>query len=221
MWPHAQRTSDIADMRTPLPSRQRTAPDALCPDGIFKYVCVHRQYDDSFLFEVIDEQTISKCDPHKLGRIVVKLPLPPGAVSTFWPDDKEKFVKTYFAQFPVGTRMRALCVHHFQSYYDTADAGMQTDEGQVMVMARVDDVINVAGHRLSTGILHALCSVLCSVLCAGALEEAILEHHAVVDCVVVGVNDELKGTVPLAIAVLADGQKRPLTHVRVIVCRRA
>uniref|UniRef100_A0A914XD93 Acyl-CoA synthetase short-chain family member 3, mitochondrial n=1 Tax=Plectus sambesii TaxID=2011161 RepID=A0A914XD93_9BILA len=109
----------------------------------------------------------------ELGRIVIKLPLPPGALSTFWQSD-ERFANTYFQQY--------------QGYYDTMDAGARLEDGEISVMSRVDDVINVAGHRIS----------------GGALEEALLEHHVVVDCAIIGVPDSLKGHVPVAICVLRN-----------------
>lgn len=109
-----------------------------------------------------------------LGNIVVKLPLPPGAFSTLWEND-EMFKNLYFAKFP--------------GYYDTMDAGYMDEDGYVYVMSRVDDVINVAGHRLS----------------AGAIEESVLLHKSVADCAVVGLEDSLKGHVPLALCVLQNG----------------
>lgn len=78
------------------------------------------------------------------------------------------------------------CFEFLKSYYDTMDAGSVTDDGYICVMSRADDVINVAGHRIS----------------GGALEEAILEHPSLADCAVIGVDDKLKGTVPVAICVL-------------------
>ncbi|XP_018408416.1 PREDICTED: acyl-CoA synthetase short-chain family member 3, mitochondrial [Nanorana parkeri] len=112
--------------------------------------------------------------PNTLGNIVVKLPLPPGAFSMLW-ENEEMFSNLYFTKFP--------------GYYDTMDAGYVDEDGYVYVMSRVDDVINVAGHRLS----------------AGAIEEAVLLHKSVVDCAVVGLEDPLKGHVPLALCVLRNG----------------
>ncbi|XP_025038113.2 acyl-CoA synthetase short-chain family member 3, mitochondrial isoform X3 [Pelodiscus sinensis] len=111
-----------------------------------------------------------------LGNIVVKLPLPPGAFSGLW-KNQEMFEELYFQKFP--------------GYYDTMDAGYMDENGYLYVLSRVDDVINVAGHRIS----------------AGAIEEAILSHGAVVDCAVVGQEDALKGLVPLALCILRNGIK--------------
>ncbi|XP_040264424.1 acyl-CoA synthetase short-chain family member 3, mitochondrial [Bufo bufo] len=108
-----------------------------------------------------------------LGNIVVKLPLPPGAFSTLWKNE-EMFKSLYFEKFP--------------EYYDTMDAGYMDKDGYVYVLSRVDDVINVAGHRLS----------------AGAIEESVLLHKSVADCAVVGLEDSLKGHIPLALCVLQN-----------------
>ncbi|XP_072257311.1 acyl-CoA synthetase short-chain family member 3, mitochondrial [Pyxicephalus adspersus] len=123
--------------------------------------------------KILDSQ-MQEVKPNTLGNIVVKLPLPPGAFSTLW-ENEETFKNLYFKKFP--------------GYYDTMDAGFMDEEGYVFVMSRVDDVINVAGHRLS----------------AGAIEEAVLLHKAVADCAVVGLEDPLKGHVPLALCVLQNG----------------
>ncbi|XP_059079645.1 acyl-CoA synthetase short-chain family member 3, mitochondrial-like [Tigriopus californicus] len=113
----------------------------------------------------------------ELGRIVCKLPMPPGTFSTLY-QAESKFEETYFTKYP--------------GYYDTMDAGMQDEHGYVKVLARDDDVINVAGHRLSTS----------------AIEEAIEEHEDVEEAVVIGVPDELKGQVPLALFIMRkDGHK--------------
>uniref|UniRef100_A0A8C3E4C6 Acyl-CoA synthetase short-chain family member 3, mitochondrial n=1 Tax=Corvus moneduloides TaxID=1196302 RepID=A0A8C3E4C6_CORMO len=111
-----------------------------------------------------------------LGNIVVKLPLPPGAFSGLW-ENQETFEKLYFQKFP--------------GYYDTMDAGYMDEDGYLYVLSRADDVINVAGHRIS----------------AGAIEECILFHPAVADCAVVGQEDPLKGHVPFALCVLRQGIK--------------
>ncbi|XP_030116401.4 acyl-CoA synthetase short-chain family member 3, mitochondrial isoform X3 [Taeniopygia guttata] len=111
-----------------------------------------------------------------LGNIVVKLPLPPGAFSGLW-ENQEVFQKLYFQKFP--------------GYYDTMDAGYMDEDGYLYVLSRADDVINVAGHRIS----------------AGAIEECILFHPAVADCAVVGQEDPVKGHVPFALCVLKQGVK--------------
>ncbi|XP_072530198.1 acyl-CoA synthetase short-chain family member 3, mitochondrial [Salminus brasiliensis] len=121
---------------------------------------------------VIDDE-MQPMKPRSLGNIVVKLPLPPGAALSLW-QNPELFEELYFTKFP--------------GYYDTMDAGYVDEEGFLYIMSRSDDVINVAGHRLSSG----------------ALEESVLQHPGVVDCAVVGLEDSLKGHVPLALCVLRN-----------------
>uniref|UniRef100_A0A7N5PA72 Acyl-CoA synthetase short-chain family member 3, mitochondrial n=2 Tax=Ailuropoda melanoleuca TaxID=9646 RepID=A0A7N5PA72_AILME len=120
---------------------------------------------------MILDDNMQKLKARCLGNIVVKLPLPPGAFSGLW-KNQEAFKHLYFEKFP--------------GYYDTMDAGYMDEEGYLYVMSRVDDVINVAGHRIS----------------AGAVEESVLSHGTVADCAVVGKEDPLKGHVPLALCVL-------------------
>ncbi len=115
--------------------------------------------------------------PGEIGAIVAKLPLPPGTLPTLWQND-ERYKETYLNEFP--------------GYYETADAGFIDDDGYVFVMARTDDIINVAGHRLSTG----------------AMEEVIAEHPDVAECAVMGVDDKLKGQIPLGMMVLNAGVER-------------
>lgn len=125
---------------------------------------------------VIDDD-MQEVKPRTLGNIVVRLPLPPGAALSLW-QNRDLFKKLYFTKFP--------------GYYDTMDAGFVDDEGFLYIMSRSDDVINVAGHRLS----------------AGALEESVMQHPAVGDCAVVGLEDSLKGHVPLALCVLKKGVQK-------------
>jgi propionyl-CoA synthetase len=113
-----------------------------------------------------------------LGAIVVKLPLPPGTLPTLWQAD-ERFLKSYLDTFP--------------GYYETGDAGMIDEDGYIYIMARTDDVINVAGHRLSTG----------------AMEEVLAGHPDVAECAVIGVGDQLKGQLPLGLVCLNAGCNRP------------
>lgn len=115
--------------------------------------------------------------PREIGSLVVKLPLPPGTFLTLWNAD-DRFVSSYLSQFP--------------GFYSTADAGFIDEDGYVFVMARTDDIINVAGHRLSTG----------------AMEEVLASHSDVAECAVVGVYDELKGQVPVGFLVLKRGVER-------------
>lgn len=110
----------------------------------------------------------------EMGNLVLRLPLPPGALSTLW-GAEERFRRAYLAEFP--------------GYYATADAGYRDGEGYVYVMGRTDDVINVAGHRLSTG----------------AMEEVVAAHPAVAECAVIGVRDGVKGEVPVGFVVLKAG----------------
>jgi len=113
----------------------------------------------------------------EIGALVVKLPLPPGSFPTLWRAD-ERFVESYLSEFP--------------GYYKTADAGYIDDDGYVYVMARTDDIINVAGHRLSTG----------------GMEEVLAGHPDVAECAVIGVDDELKGQLPVGFVVLNAGAAR-------------
>ncbi len=109
--------------------------------------------------------------------MAVSLPLPPGCFPTLWEDD-ERFVQSYLSAFP--------------GYYFTGDGGYLDEDGYVYIMGRVDDVINVAGHRLSTG----------------RMEEVIAQHPDVAECAVLGVADDLKGQVPLGLCVLKAGVDR-------------
>ena len=118
----------------------------------------------------------------QIGALVCKLPLPPGTLPTLWNAD-ERYVRSYLAAYP--------------GYYQTGDAGYMDEDGYVYVMARTDDVINVAGHRLSTG----------------AMEEVLAAHPDVAECAVIGVADELKGQVPLGFVVLKAGVSRDHAHI--------
>ena len=117
------------------------------------------------------------------GLVVVKLPLPPGTLPTLWHDD-DRFVDSYMSTFP--------------GYYLTGDGGYVDEDGYVFVMGRVDDVINVAGHRLSTG----------------AMEAVLADHPDVAECAVIGIADELKGQVPLGFAVLNAGADRDASELQ-------
>ncbi len=111
------------------------------------------------------------------GNVVIKLPLPPGTLASLWRDD-EKFVKSYMSNFP--------------GFYETSDGGYIDRDGYVFVMGRMDDVINIAGHRLSTG----------------AMEEVIANHPDVAECAVFGTHDQLKGETPIGFVVLKAGAQR-------------
>lgn len=111
------------------------------------------------------------------GNIVCKLPLPPGTLTTLWRND-ERFVKSYMTKFP--------------GYYETSDGGYIDEDGYVYVMGRMDDVINIAGHRLSTG----------------AMEEIISNHPDVAECAVFGADDQMKGQLPVGFFVVKAGVTR-------------
>jgi propionyl-CoA synthetase len=111
------------------------------------------------------------------GNVVIKLPLPPGCLPTLWNNDAA-YLASYLTAYP--------------GYYLTADAGYKDEDGYLWIMSRTDDVINVAGHRLSTG----------------AMEEVLAAHPDVAECAVVGVADDLKGEVPLGLVVLKAGIRR-------------
>ena len=115
--------------------------------------------------------------PGDTGNVVIRLPLPPGCAPTLW-NNERGFQAAYLSAYP--------------GYYLTADAGFKDEDGYLWIMGRTDDVINVAGHRLSTG----------------AMEEVLAAHPDVAECAVVGVNDALKGEVPLGLVVLKAGAAR-------------
>ena len=117
--------------------------------------------------------------PGEIGTLAVKLPLPPGSFPELW-NARERFVEAYLSQFA--------------GYYNTSDAGIIDADGYVYVMSRTDDIINVAGHRLSTG----------------AMEEVLADHPDVAECAVTGIQDALKGQVPLGFLVLNAGCERDL-----------
>jgi len=125
---------------------------------------------------VVDE-ACKELPANTTGALVVKLPLPPGTLPTLWNDD-DRFVRSYMTEFP--------------GYYKTADAGFIDEDGYVYVMSRTDDIINVAGHRLSTG----------------GMEEVVAAHPDVAECAVIGVADQLKGEIPLGFLVLNAGVDR-------------
>jgi len=130
-----------------------------------------------YTVEIVDDS----CRPvaaNTVGSIVVKLPLPPACLPTLWGQD-ERFKEAYLAEFP--------------GYYKTADAGYKDEDGYIYVMSRTDDIINVAGHRLSTG----------------GMEEVVASHPDVAECAVLGVRDPLKGEVPCGFIVLKAGVNRP------------
>ena len=123
---------------------------------------------------ILDEGGHEVEDANTLGAVAIKLPLPPGALPTLWGNDE---------------RFKASYLNHFPGYYETSDAGMIDEDGYLHIMARTDDIINVAGHRLSTG----------------GMEEVLAGHPAVAECAVLGIADQLKGQIPIGLIVLKSG----------------
>jgi len=126
-----------------------------------------------YLVDVVDEAT-KPVKTGAMGSIVIKLPMPPGCLPTLWQNDA-RFKEAYLTEFP--------------GYYKTSDAGYKDEDGYVFVMGRTDDIINVAGHRLSTG----------------GMEEVLASHPDVAECAVLGIADQLKGEVPCGFVVLKAG----------------
>ncbi len=118
----------------------------------------------------------------EIGSIMIKLPMPPGCLPTLWNDD-ERFISSYLSTHP--------------GYYLTGDAGYKDEDGYIWVMSRIDDIINVAGHRLSTG----------------AIEEVISAHPDVAECAVIGAADQLKGELPVGLSVLKSGVERDVAEI--------
>jgi propionyl-CoA synthetase len=137
--------------------------------------------------QILDDDK-TPMEPGQIGALVCKLPLPPGALPTLWNAD-DRFTTSYLSDFP--------------GYYKTGDAGFIDDEGYVYVMTRTDDVINVAGHRLSTG----------------AMEEVLAMHPDVAECAVIGVADDLKGQVPLGFVCLKAGVQREDAEIKAELVR--
>jgi propionyl-CoA synthetase len=131
---------------------------------------------------VLDTETLEPVKAGEIGALVVKLPLPPGTLPTLWQND-ERYIESYMAEFP--------------GHYKTADAGFIDEDGYAFVMTRTDDIINVAGHRLSTG----------------AMEEVLADHPDVAECAVLGVDDQLKGQVPVGFLVLNAGVDRDQAEI--------
>jgi len=131
---------------------------------------------------VLDPETKQPVKAGQIGALVVKLPLPPGTLPTLWQAD-DRFLESYLNEFP--------------GYYKTADAGFIDEDGYAYVMTRTDDIINVAGHRLSTG----------------AMEEILSDHPDVAECAVLGVDDSLKGQVPVGFVVLKAGVTKPQEQI--------
>ncbi len=136
--------------------------------------------------QIVDEAA-KPVAANQMGSIVVKLPLPPGCLPTLWQQD-DRMKESYLADFP--------------GYYKTADAGFKDDDGYLYIMGRTDDIINVAGHRLSTG----------------GMEEVLASHPDVAECAVIGIKDSLKGEAPCGFVVLKAGvTKSPMEIEKEIV----
>ncbi|HZD61752.1 MAG TPA: propionyl-CoA synthetase [Xanthobacteraceae bacterium] len=130
---------------------------------------------------VVDERS-KELPAGTMGSIVIKLPLPPACLPTLWQAD-DRFRESYLAEFP--------------GYYKTSDAGFKDEDGYLYIMGRTDDIINVAGHRLSTG----------------GMEEVLSGHQDVAECAVIGIADTLKGEVPCGFVVLKAGVNRPVAEI--------
>jgi propionyl-CoA synthetase len=126
-----------------------------------------------FNVQVVDMEG-SQVPAGEQGQIAVKLPLPPGCLMTVWGDDK-RFQNSYLKPIP--------------GFYSSGDGGFIDDDGYVFIMGRTDDVINVAGHRLSTG----------------EMEEVVASHPAIAECCVVGAHDDMKGQIPVGLVLIKDG----------------
>jgi len=134
-------------------------------------------YDVQILDEDGNQQAAGE-----IGRIMIKLPLAPGCLPTLWQND-DRYVESYLSAQP--------------GYYLTGDAGMKDEDGYLFIMSRIDDIINVAGHRLSTG----------------GMEEVLSSHPDVAECAVIGAADKLKGELPLGMVVLKDGVDREISEI--------
>jgi len=141
-----------------------------------------------FEIEVLDENG-QRCPPGRIGNIVIRLPLPPGGLYTLWNNEAD-FERTYLSRYP--------------GHYLSGDAGMIDEDGYGWVMSRIDDIINVAGHRLSTG----------------EMEEVLSSHSDVAECAVIGAADPLKGQVPVGLVVVKAGVTKPEPEIcRELVAR--
>jgi propionyl-CoA synthetase len=137
---------------------------------------------DVHVLDAERESEVRELAAGEIGALAIKLPLPPGALPSLWAAD-DQFVSTYLSAFP--------------GFYQTADAGFIDEDGYIHVMTRTDDIINVAGHRLSTG----------------GIEEVLAAHPDVAECAVIGVADALKGQVPLGLLVLKAGTARSAAEI--------
>jgi propionyl-CoA synthetase len=143
-----------------------------------------------FELSIVDEQG-KPLAAGQSGAIVIKLPLPPSCLSTLWKND-QRYIDSYLSEFP--------------GFYASGDAGYIDEDGYLFVMSRLDDVINVAGHRLSTG----------------GMEEVIASHNEIAECAAFGINDDVKGQIPIGLAVLKSGSRitQPELEAQVIALIR-
>ena len=132
--------------------------------------------------KILDDEG-NESAPDQEGHVVIKLPLPPGTLTSLWQDD-EKFIQSYMSAF--------------KGYYETSDRGYMDEDGYVFIMGRMDDVINIAGHRFSTG----------------AMEEVVANHPDVAECAVIGTHDELKGEIPVGLINLKAGVERDFEEIK-------
>jgi propionyl-CoA synthetase len=136
-----------------------------------------------FNVQCLNENSEPMIGQENIGNIVIKLPMPPGCLPTLWNND-DRYVESYLSAF--------------KGYYLTGDAGYIDDNGYIWIMSRIDDIINVAGHRLSTG----------------GMEEVLASHPDVAECAVIGTQDTLKGEIPLGMVVLKSGVDRDETEIQ-------
>ena len=134
-----------------------------------------------YIVDIVDE-ACRPLPPNTMGSIVIELPLPPGCLPTLYGQD-DRMRESYLAEFP--------------GYYKTSDAGLKDEDGYLTILGRTDDIINVAGHRLSTG----------------GIEEVVASHSDVAECAVLGVKDEIKGEQPCGFLVLKAGVNRPNAEI--------
>ena len=134
------------------------------------------------------DESGSEVPPGETAGLYIKLPLPPGCLATLWQND-EGFRQSYLGEMP--------------GYYSTSDAGVVDEDGYVWVMSRTDDIINTAGHRLSTG----------------AMEEVLAAHADVAECAVIGVADATKGQIPIGFVVLSAGLERDADELQAELVR--
>jgi len=153
-WPVCANLLNLKDFKTVFPT---------LPGSVTKSI-------PGYEVKVFDESN-KECPPNILGKVVIKMPLPPAFMLTLW-GNEQAFAEKYLADTP--------------GYYTTGDAGIMDENGYVQIMTRVDDVINTAGHRISTG----------------RLEEVVNDHNSVVESAVIGYNHVVRGECPLAFVVL-------------------